>query len=506
MKKKLLVLLLTFWSISSFAAEKSLSETIDSLFQPIVEFMASILFWNPVTALGFETDAQIPIVVVWLIIGAVFFTIRMKFVNIRAFKHGIDLVRGKYSKNDAKGEVSHFQALATALSGTIGLGNIASVAVAISIGGAGATFWMIIAGLLGMSLKFTECTLGVKYREIGSDGKVYGGPMYYLKKGLAKRGLPWIGKCLACIFALIIFGASLGGGNMFQSNQAYSQLITIFPILEGNGFWFGVIIALIVSIVIIGGIKGIAKVTSRVVPLMAGIYVIAALSIILINYDKIGAAFGMIWEGAFNPDSIKGGIIGVLILGFQRGAFSNEAGVGSASIAHSAVKTKEPITEGIVALLEPFIDTVIVCTMTALVIIITGFHNSNPQGFEGAQLTSAAFESVYSWFPYILLIAILLFAFSTMITWAYYGLNGFHYVFNRFFKSQKALNYTFYVIFLTFTIIGASSSLKSVIDFSDMMILSMAFPNILGLYFMAGEVKLDLENYLKKIKNKNKKN
>ena len=330
----------------------------------------------------------------------------MNFINIRGFKHAIELVRGKFDDPKDHGEVSHFQALATALSATVGLGNIAGVAVAITVGGPGATFWMIVAGLLGMSSKFVECTLGVKYRVVNENGEVSGGPMYYLKNGLAKYGLGNLGKVLAVIFAILCIGGSFGGGNMFQANQAYAQLSGQFPMLQGNGPMFGFLLAILVGTVIIGGIKSIAKVTEKIVPFMAGLYVLAASIIIVVNFGQIGTAFAMIIEGAFAPSAAFGGFIGVLIQGFRRAAFSNEAGVGSASIAHSAAKTNQPVSEGVVSLLEPLIDTVIICTMTALVIIITGF--SGVQGVEGAQLTSQAFGSVISWFPYVLVIAIFL--------------------------------------------------------------------------------------------------
>lgn len=498
------------------------SERIDRAFKPIVDWMGKILFWDPLDTFGlydpqiydeagnpvFDENGQareshIPLVVLWLLFGAILFTIMMRFINIRGFKHAIDLVRGRYDKPGEKGEVSHFQALTTALSATVGLGNIASVAIAISIGGPGATFWMILAGLLGMSSKFTECTLGVKYRKIDINGVVSGGPMYYLRDGLKKKGMKWLGVILAFLFALLVIGGSLGGGNMFQANQAFSQLSYIAPGVSNYGAEFGVILAILVGIVIIGGIKSIARVTDKVVPIMAAIYVGTALIIIFMNIGRTGEAFHLIIDGAFGANAIKGGFIGVLIVGFQRAAFSNEAGVGSAAIAHSAVKTDTPVTEGFVALLEPFVDTVVICTMTALVLIFTGTYE-NPDGLEGAQLTSQAFESVLPWFPYLLVIAIFLFAFSTMISWSYYGLKGFDYLFGdlseKYFKNRNVAKYTFFTIFLLFIIVGSASNLGSVLDFSDMMILSLAFPNILGLVILAPEVKKDLADYISKLK------
>lgn len=500
--------------------EKTLSQKINDGFEPMVAHAYAVLFWDPFSYFGFydpvvydkngnvvydntgvPVTKHIPFVVVWLIIGALFFTVRMKFINIRGFKHAIELIQGKFDNPNDKGEVSHFQALATALSGTVGLGNIAGVAIAITMGGPGASFWMILAGLLGMSLKFTEVTLGVKYRNIDKDGIVSGGPMYYLSKGLKTKklfglGMGGFGKFLAILFSVLVVGASFGGGNMFQANQAFHQFVTLVPSIENHGVGFGVIMSIIVAIVIIGGIKGIARVTEKIVPFMALIYIVAALIIIFMNFTEINNVFRMIYNGAFNAEAMKGGFIGVLIAGFQRAAFSNEAGVGSASIAHSAVKTDEPISEGIVALLEPFIDTVLICTMTAMVIIFTGFHNpALAQNLDGVQLTSKAFESVYWWFPYVLMVAIVLFAFSTMISWSYYGLKGFEYLFGK----SKIIKNTYFAIFLIFIVIGSSSTMSSVVDFSDMMILSMSFPNIIGLYFFAPEVYRNLKSYFKKV-------
>ncbi|APG60072.1 amino acid carrier protein [Christiangramia salexigens] len=460
-------------------------------------YFAQIEYDEPVILTHPNGDPQkhnIPFIVVWLILGAAFFTVRMGFINIRGFGHSLDLAKGKYDNPDAPGTITHFQALATAVSATVGLGNIAGVAVAVSLGGAGATFWMILAGLLGMSSKFVECTLGVKYRFINSEGRVFGGPMNYLRYGLEKRNMRGLGKFLAAFFAVLGIGASFGGGNMFQANQSFEILSGQFPALVGNGFWFGVVVAILVGIVIIGGISSIAKVTGKIVPFMAAVYVLGALTVIGINFENIGPAFNAIWDGAFNPTALKGGVIGVLIVGFQRAAFSNEAGVGSAAIAHSAAKTNHPPSEGFVALLEPFIDTVVVCTLTALVLIFTGMHEVS--GIGGAQLTSDAFASVISWFPYVLALAVFLFAFSTMISWSYYGMRAWTYLFG---KSTK-VELVYKVLFLIFVVVGASVSLGAVLVFSDMMILAMSFPNIIGLYIMSGEVRRDLKEYLEKLK------
>lgn len=504
------------------AEDLTISQQINRTFTPVVDALSEVLFWDPFSAAGVYdqvvrdengnpvTDengewitAPIKLIVVWLILGGLFFTIFMRFINIRGFKHSINLIRGKYDKPGTGGEVSHFQALTTALSATVGLGNIAGVAIAVAIGGPGATLWMILAGLLGMSSKFTECTLGVKYRKINKRGEVSGGAMYYLRDGLKRKNLGVLGHILAVTFAILVIGGSVGGGNMLQANQAFKQFETFFPTMNHHGFWYGLAMALLVGLVIIGGIKSIAKVTSKIVPFMAILYVVTALIIIGMNIDNTGHAFALIWNGAFSAEALKGGFIGVLIFGFQRGAFSNEAGVGSASIAHSAARTDEPVSEGIVALLEPFVDTVVICTMTALVIIFTGFAE-NTQGFEGVELTSAAFGKVFPWFPYLLLVAVTLFAFSTLISWSYYGLKGFDYLFGgysqKLFKTRRVSDTFYQLLFLAAIIIGASSSLDSVMDFSDMMVLCMAFPNMIGLVILAPEVKRDLNIYWNKLR------
>ncbi len=470
------------------------SRNVNESFSPIVSSIGSVIFYDITRLFGHAKN--VPFIVVWLVFGALFFTFKMNFINLRGFSHAIDLVKGDFSDPKNKGEVSHFQALTTALSGTVGLGNIAGVAIAISLGGPGATFWMIVAGVLGMSSKFVECTLGLKYRIIDADGVVSGGPMYYLRDGLAKRNLKNVGKFLAVLFAVLCIGGSIGGGNMFQANQAFAAVKGIFPDLANFGPLFGICLALLVGFVIIGGIKSIAKVTEKIVPFMAAIYVGAAMMIIIIHISDVGFVIGEIIGGAFTPEAGLGGFIGVLIIGFKRAAFSNEAGVGSASIAHSAAKTKEPISEGMVALLEPFIDTIVICTMTAFVIIITGSYQ-NVGDLGGSELTSQAFGSVISWFPYILTIAILLFAFSTMISWSYYGLKSWTFLFGK----SKYSELSYKIMFMMFVIIGSSASLGAVVDFSDMMILAMAFPNIIGLLIMSSEVKSDLQSYLTKLKN-----
>ena len=493
--------------------KQAIAESFNSTFAPVVKAVANVIFWDPFYAMGlydnkvYHEDGSvarhpngdirtkaIPFIVIWLIFGALFFTIRMGLIQFWGWRHSIKLVRGKYDDDNAPGEVSHFQALATAVSATVGLGNIAGVAVAISLGGPGATFWLIVAGLLGMASKFTECTLGVKYRDIGSDGVVEGGPMRYLRKGLARRNMKGLGQILAVIFAILTIGASFGGGNMFQANQAYEQMAGQFTILQGLGPYFGVILAILVGVVIIGGIRSIARVTEKIVPFMAGLYILAAIIIIGKNIGNIGEAFNLIIEGAFAPRAALGGFIGVLIQGFRRAAFSNEAGIGSAAIAHSAARTHYAVSEGFVALLEPFIDTVVVCTLTALVLIFTGFYDD--AGLGGATLTSQAFGSVFSWFPMVLVVAIFLFAFSTMISWSYYGLRAWTFLFGR----NKVTELAYKFMFLVFIVIGSSVSLGAVLDFSDMMILAMALPNIVGLLLLSGEVRKDLKEYWSKLK------
>lgn len=445
----------------------------------------------------------IPLIVAWLVFGSIFFSIKLGFIqfNPKMIRHSIDLIRGRYDDpSQKKGEVSHFQALMTALSATIGLGNIAGVAIAISMGGPGATFWLIVAGLFGMAMKFVEATMGVKYRIHQADGEVSGGPMYYLSRGLALRGPGYrkLGKVLATMFAILAVGGSFGGGNMFQINNAFNQLQGLpgWEGLSSYGVYFGLVMAILVGIVIVGGIRSIAKVTDKVVPLMVGVYVVSALIIIGLNYNNLGYGFSLIFKGAFSPDAIYGGFIGVLIIGFQRAAFSNEAGIGSSPIAHSAAKTERPVSEGTVALLEPFLDTVVVCTMTALVIIFSGY-TIDSEGLEGAALTSAAFASTLGpWALYVLSFAVLLFAFSTMISWSYYGLKAWEYLFGE--SKRAALIYKF--LFLCFVVIGASIGLGAVLDFSDLMILGMAFPNILGLLIMSNEIKGDAKEYFSKVK------
>lgn len=458
---------------------------------------------DAVSLQSFSTGSMgIPFIVIWLLAGATFFTIRMGFINVRGFAHAIKVARGTYDNPKDPGEVTHFQALTAALSGTVGLGNIAGVALAISIGGAGATFWMILAGVFGMSSKFVECTLGVHYRKIDANGIVSGGPMYYLTRGLEENGRAGLGKILAAIFAILCIGGSFGAGNMFQVNQSSAQLInTIVPLTGGEASLFagrpwiiGCLYALFVGLVIIGGIRSITKVTSKLVPLMAFIYLSGALTVIGMNIGEVPSAFGEIIAGAFSPEGVAGGFVGVLVQGLRRATFSNEAGVGSAAIAHAAVKTKEPVSEGLVALLEPFIDTVVICTITALVIIVTDRHLAST-GVDGITLTSSAFASAIGWFPYLLTIAVALFAFSTSITWFYYGQRAFLFLVG----DKPAADFAFKAVYILVLIVGSSMTLSAVTDFADAMLLAMAFPNMIGLYILAPKVKGMLDSYLARI-------
>jgi len=476
--------------MSSALLAVSIDETINDSFERVSTFVQDIIFFSvPIAGFPF------PLVVGWLAFAAVFFTVYFRAINVRGFTHAIALVKGDYTGPDEVGEVSHFQALATAVSGTVGLGNIAGVAVAITVGGPGATFWMILAGVLSMSTKFTECTLGVKYRRENADGSVSGGPMYYLSRGLAEQGKVRLGKFLAVAFAIFCIFGSLGGGNAFQSNQAFSQLRSVTGGDDGflgggsAGVVFGIVMAFFVGVVIIGGIKRIAKVTDKLVPFMAVFYVTSCLIVLGGNLGAIPEAFVLIFEGAFSPDGITGGVVGVLITGFQRAAFSNEAGLGSAPIAHSAVQTNRPVTEGYVALLEPFIDTVVICTMTALTIVITGAYTQ--VGTEGVQLTSDAFATVLPWFPNVLAVAVVMFAFSTMLAWSYYGAKATAYLFNE----SKTADLVYKGIFLTFVVIGAASSLDVIIGFSDAMIFAMSIPNLIGVYLLVRVVKRELTEY-----------
>lgn len=602
-------LLILFIILIALTTEGDL-EVVDRQFGGIVAFIYSVSFGTIPGLIGgfWGFLNEIPLVVLTLIAGAIYFTFRFDFINVRGIRHALKIITGKYDDPDNPGEVTHFQALSTALSATVGLGNIAGVAVAVSIGGPGAVFWMMFAALFGMASKFAECTLGQMYRKVDENGVVQGGPMIYLRDGLAEIGRPALGKYLAVIFAVLCIGGSFGGGNMFQVNQSFQTSTELIPWLAGenavgeatlsherrvtlsypshliriqapsprgvdyaprnyrpatdlvitlddwiqgdDGLWrysfpivareagprfdlppdtleqiefarvdgrsidwflvddlnitngevtggvqhrgllYGIVMAFLVGLVIIGGIKRIGKVASRIVPSMCLLYVLACLYILITHYTLIPSAVVTIVSEAFNPQAGLGGLVGVLIVGITRAAFSSEAGIGSAAIAHSAARTKEPVREGFVALLEPAIDTLIVCFMTGSVIVITGVY-ADPAlaGVTDIALTSAAFGSVVWWFPHILSIAVVLFAFSTMISWSYYGERCWAFLFGV----KESMTYR--IIFLAFILLGAIASIDNVIDFSDLMILSMAFPNIIGVVLLSRKIKAALDSY-----------
>ncbi len=486
---------------------KRIELKVDEIFGKFNGIVAGVFFYPvPFTVEQYQKGEGFPLAVLWLIIGATYFTFRMNFINIRAFKHAILLVLGKYDDPEDEGEVTHFQALTAALSATVGLGNIAGVAIAIATGGPGAMFWMMLAGLLGMTSKFAECTLAQIYRRISPDGRVMGGPMCYLSEGLKEQfpsnsAAAGLGKFLAVFFAILCIGGSLAGGNSFQVKQSLGAVTETIPILKDYSWVYGLLMAFFVGIVIIGGIRSIARTTEKIVPMMCGIYVLACLAILVINVEKIPDSFRAIIEGAFDKNALYGGFLGVLILGFKRAAFSNEAGVGSAAIAHSAAKTKYPVREGIVASLGPFVDTIVICTMTALVMIITGAYN-DPQYADlikdnnGAALTSEAMNSQIPYFQYVLSVSVILFAYSTMISWSYYGERCWAFLFG----DSKSVSLAYRVLFLVFVVLGSIVSATNVLDFGDLMILGMAFPNILGVLLLSNRVKRELDDYWKRYK------
>lgn len=507
---KRLLALFALVSLSTQAAfaqadAPTFSDTMNELMTPVSNFVSDLVFWGVPMDWLIPGSPALPIIVVWLLGGGIFFSFYMGFPNIKGFTQSLRIVRGTYDDPKDPGEVTHFQALSAAVSGTVGLGNIAGVAIAISIGGAGATFWMILAGLFGMTTKFVECTLGVKYREIDENGVVSGGPMHYLSKGLEARGMPSLGKILAVVAALFCIGGAYGAGAMFQVNQSSAQFTNEISALTGGtdsffygkGWLFGSVFAAMVGLVIIGGIKKITHVTEFLVPIMAFVYISAALVIILGNFTAIPDAFGQIFAGAFSAEGVQGGIIGVLIQGLRRATFSNEAGLGSASIAHSAAKTTEPVAEGLVALLEPFIDTVVICTITALVIILTGSIDPNASGTAaGIALTSKAFATVNSWFPYLLTIAVVMFAFSTSITWFYYGQRSFLWLVG----DNTTADFMFKLSYLAALLVGSAMQLGPVMDMADALLLAMGIPNLLGLFFLRKEVKSMLTSYFARVK------
>lgn len=482
----LYILLILLIPTIALAANPVASPTENQLLETLYQTLSAILNFS---------IGGMPLIVLWLIAGAAFFTVRMKFINFRAFGHAIQVVMGKYDDPHETGEVTHFQALSAALAGTVGLGNIAGVAIAISVGGPGAAFWMTIGGLLAMTTKFVECTLGLKYREVRPDGTVAGGPMQYLSKGLAEKGYAKLGQILAVMFCILsLFGGCIGS-SMFQTNQSFLAVAQVMPWFIDKAWLYGLLMMFLVGLVILGGIKRIGAVSGTLVPAMCGIYVLASLWVILVNFNNIPSAISQIIVQAFSAQAIAGGFIGVVVQGFRRSAYSNTAGMGVAAMAHAAAKTDEPVREGIVALLEPFIDTVIVCNMTALVMVITGAYN-NPEfkGLNGAQLTQEAFRLVIPWFPFLLAICIFLFAFSTVMTWGYFGQLCWEYLFGT------RITIAFKIAFLLIVYLGAVIQPKILIDLSDLMFISIAFPNLLGCYFLSNDVALDMKSYMYRLR------
>jgi alanine or glycine:cation symporter, AGCS family len=489
MKKILLLSVALCFPAFSYAEDLS----IDGAFGALNGFLAQFIFFDV-----FPGEPKLPLIVAWLIVAAVYLTLRFSFVNLRMMRHAYQVIRGKYRTADDQGEVSSFQALTTALSATVGLGNIAGVAIAISIGGPGATFWMIVAGFLGMTTKFTEATLAQMYREVRPDGKIMGGAMEYLSKGLREKGWAKTGKTLAIIFAIFTILGSFGAGNAFQVSQSLGAVQSQIPFFAHYPIAYGILMGIAAGLVIIGGLKRIAHVAEAVVPTMIILYLSACLWIIGSNAELVPAMLGKIVTEAFSPIAVAGGMVGVLVQGFKRAVFSSEAGLGSAAIAHSTASVKYPIRQGLVALYEPFIDTVVICTMTALVIVITGVYSapefeSLRAASQGAALTAAAFATVSSWFPIILAVSVVLFAYSTMISWSYYGERCWVYVFGERYSMLYKL------MFVGFSVIASIASAANLVDFTDLLVLAMAFPNLIGLYVLSGKVRAALTQYQTKL-------
>lgn len=470
-----------------------LDERINEAVTPVANAISSAIFYAvPVNG------TQLPLIVGWLVLAGIVFTLYFRFINFRGFTHAFRLLRGDYDDPTAPGEVTYFQGLSSAVSGTVGLGNIAGVAVAISLGGPGATFWMVLAGVLGMATKFVECTLGTQYRRVMPDGRISGGPMYYLSRGIAEHypRLAGVGWVLAVVFALCTMFGAIGAGSMFQSNQAYSQLAAVSGgFLDDKAALFGIIYAVLAGAVLIGGIGRIGRVTEKLVPGMAALYLLSGLAVLVMHVADIPAALLTIVQGAFSAEGVVGGMIGAMIMGFRRAAFSNEAGLGSSAIAHSTIRTREPVSAGMVALFEPFVDTVVICTMTALVIIITGAYIDSP-GVEGVRLTSQAFATVMPWFPYLLAFIVFLFAFSTTITWGYYGAKAASFLTGE----STAVLYGFKAVYLVMVVVGCTMQLGAIVDLADGLLFIMAVPNLIGMYLLAPVVKRELDAYLERVR------
>lgn len=437
----------------------------------LTDWLSGLLWKNPFTLAA-------------LLGTGLYLTWRMRFIQVRGFRHAVHLVQGKYSSHKDVGEVSHFQALSTALSATVGVGNIAGVATAIALGGPGAMFWMWVTAAIGMCTKFTEVTLALKFREVDRDGRIAGGPMYTLLHGLKM-------KRLATAFATFALIASFGIGNMVQANSVVDGIGYIFPELRSDAWMIGVVMAVLVGLVILGGIKRIANVASVFVPFMAIFYIAAALLVLANHVTAIPAALATILGHALNPWAFGGAAVGEAIRwGVARGLFSNEAGLGSSPMAHSAARTNEPIREGLVALLEPFIDTLVICSMTGLVIVVTGAYATRPEGMSGAALTSYAFSSTLgpsgAW---VVGIGLTLFAFSTIISWSYYGDRAAKFLFGE----SAVLRYR--VVYTLLVVVGAAVPLPLVWNIADIMNLLMAMPNLLSLILLAGLVKRLQDDY-----------
>jgi len=477
----------------------AIDQMINKALSPISDVVSGLVFYSVPVIDG----VSLPLILIWLAFIAFFTSFYFGFVNIRYFKRGFYIALGRINhKGDdkAEGDITPFQALATTLSGTVGLGNIAGVAVAISIGGPGAVFWMVLMGFFSMSTKFLEATLGVQYRVKNHHGSLSGGPMYYLRDGLSEMGWPKLGMVMAVLFALCSVAGAIGAGNMFQVNQVHQQLVNVtggeeLSYWSDKGWIFGLIMATLVSVVIIGGIKSIAGVASKIVPVMGVVYVGSSLIVIGYNFEEIPTALSTIISSAFSTEAGLGGLIGAVIQGVRRAAFSNEAGIGSAAITHSVAKNQYPVAQGMVAMLGAFFDTVVICFITALVIVLSGVPLDPQGGIEGVTLTSRAFETVMPWYPYVLACVVGLFAYSTMITWCYIGAKGVEFLIGN----SYLVDLIYKLIFCFMIVVGASASLNVIIDLSDAMYFAMAIPNIIGLYLLAPKVKRQLKNYIQSI-------
>ncbi|MBE7385283.1 MAG: alanine:cation symporter family protein [Leptolyngbya sp. SIO1E4] len=476
--------LLEFLSFSIPLGFDTAVSSLDRFFNLSVDFLERTLFFS---------IGGLPLVILWLLLGATYFTLRMGFINIRAFKHAIDVTLGRYDDPDEPGEVNHFQAIATALSATVGLGNIAGVAIAIQLGGPGAVVWMTLAGFLGMSSKFVECTLAQQYRTFRPDGTVAGGPMYYLSQGFEKLGLKSLGQGLAVCFAVFCAIGALGGGNMFQANQAQAAIAHIFPMVDQYVWVYGLGLSLLVGLVIIGGIQRIGAVAGAIVPTMASLYMLSGLWVVMVHLTDVPAAVALITREAWAPQAVGGGLVGVLVQGIRRGLFSNAAGIGSAAIAHAVTRTKEPVREGIVASLEPFIDTILICNITALVCVITNAYQTAPESALGFELVATAFSDVMAGFPVLLTFAVCLFAFSTIISWAYYGEQCWRYL------TGDRLPILYRIVYVGATFVGSVTQPSAVLTFSDMMMFAIAIPNLFGCMVLSNQVARALQDYWQRL-------